>query len=69
MERRVKEDKEEYSDKFSDAAKNICSQVSMGHDVCNDAPGAGELGLKPAIHSPMHKTVLYQGDMAVVISA
>ena len=41
----------------------------MGHDVCNDAPGAGELGLKPATHSPMHKTVLYQGDLAVVISA
>lgn len=69
MERRVKEDKEEYSEKFSDAAKNICSQVSIDHEFPNNVHGAGELGLKPATFSLMHKTILYQGDLATDIPA
>ena len=69
MERRVKEDKEEYSEKFSDAAKNICSQVSMEHDFSNDVQGAGERGWKHANLGPIHKTILYQEDLAADISA
>ena len=33
VERRVKEDTEEYSDKFSSHARHICSQVNTKYDL------------------------------------
>lgn len=41
MDRRVKEDTEEYSAKFSEDCQEVCKKVSEGRLLCQVIPGWG----------------------------